>query len=97
MNEAEALVPVKLGNTTLNFQCFPSMTDHKTKSFWSTIDEAGIAHGSCYGCTANWREMKNRSHPKFEDLKESAKKLCFANLHVKTCTFKWLKKGCTYR
>ena len=78
------------------------MTDHKTKNYWSNIgrkDEGkkNIASHSCYGCECTWSELANRNHPKFKKLRKQAKKLLFSNLHLKTCSFRWMTKCAKYR
>ena len=102
MDENDTLVPIKIGDVTIYVKGFPSMTDHKTKNYWSNIgrkDEGkkNIASHSCYGCEATWLELGNRNHPKFKKLRKQAKKLLFSNLHLKTCSFRWMTKCAKHR
>ena len=94
--------PYICGNVEIHIRGIPSMTDHKTKKLWTEEMEGRdmsdrMAYTACYGCGASYKELKFRHHEKFKNLSPEAKKLCFANCHVKTCTFNWLIKGCCYR
>ena len=92
-----------LGDIPIHIVGIPCMTDTKVKKAWTEElegrdrDTEIIASTGCYGCDADYKEMSLRHHPKFEKLKPEAKALCMTNCHVKTCTFNWLIKCCTYR
>lgn len=93
LDELANLEPFQIGDVTIHFEGFPSMTDGKTKKIWSE----GKGYSSCYGCGATYKELAKEWHPKFANLKPEARSLALANCHLKICCFKWLVKGCCAR
>ena len=92
--EASKVEPFFVGNVPIQFEAKLSLTDVKTKNYWS---ETGVAMASCWSCTATPTEMGERTHEKFDDLTEEAEALGFANCHLKMATWRWLKKICCAR
>ena len=94
MKEAEEVEPFFVGDVPIYFDGYPTLTDGKTKNYWSGAE---VAQASCYGCKATPTEMAQRYHEKFDTLIEEAKNLGFANCHLKLAAFRWLKKVCCSR
>ena len=93
MEESRLLVPFFIEQIEINFIGFDSLTDGKNKVYWS----GGGSMANCYGCGATPLELAHEYLPKFDNLKEEAKTLCFANIHLKLAAFRWLKKVCCAR